>query len=428
VKTLSSLIRLLLLSTATLAHSYEFPISDRFAATVVGTPPPFQAQLPRQIPVQEYRLEGLREAPPLLWHQQGLRFSAALQGHKAPLVFNIAGTGAAFNASKMQLVQKALYQAGFHVINLSSPTHINFQVNASLSMLPGLPNEDAEDLYRVMSKAYDEIKDDIEVSAFHITGYSLGGLHAAFIAHLDRQQQRFNLQRVLMINPPVNLYNSVKLLDQMLVDNIEGGIDGVGNFLNRAIETLAVSYRPDEGMRFDSDFLYRAYQELPEQNLHAKGRSGAAALIAFAFRLSSGAMVFTGDVMTQSGYIVPKNKQFNRREPVGYYAQASHRVQFHEYVDDMIIPYALKRYPGKNREQLIAEASLNHIAGFVRNNPDIYAITNRDEIILAPGELDYLSSLLGERIQIYPAGGHCGNMAHRDNVQHMIAVLRGDHG
>jgi hypothetical protein len=45
---------------------------------------------------------------------------------------------------------------------------------------------------------------------------------------------------------------------------------------------------------------------------------------------------------------------------------------------------------------------------------------NADDIILAPGELEYLEQVFGDRAQIYPTGGHCGNMDYRDNVAYMM--------
>ena len=48
---------------------------------------------------------------------------------------------------------------------------------------------------------------------------------------------------------------------------------------------------------------------------------------------------------------------------------------------------------------------------------------NEDDLILLPGEIDFFSETFGSRAKIYPYGGHCGNMAHRDNVAHMVATL-----
>ena len=43
---------------------------------------------------------------------------------------------------------------------------------------------------------------------------------------------------------------------------------------------------------------------------------------------------------------------------------------------------------------------------------------------LEPGEIDFFPRVFGDRAKIYPKGGHCGNMDHRDNVAHMVNVFR----
>ena len=404
------------------AESNGYPITDPFAATVIGTPTAYQASLPKYIPIQLFELPSIHPVPDIFWYSNGLRFSAALQETKAPLIFNIGGTGAAFDSMAMVKLQKALYQAGFHVVNLSSPTHINFQINASQSNLPGFLPDDAKDLHRVMLQAYEKIKGDIDVSEFHVMGYSLGAAHAAFVAHLDKTLKAFNFQKVYMINPPVSLYSSVTILDKMLHDNVEGGAKGVGKFINNAITRLAASYQPKEGMRFDGDFLYHAYNSLSasQRGVGPEGRHGAAALIGISFRLTSGSMVFVGDLMSESHYIIPKDQTFSRHEPLNYYAQASHAVSFANYVDDMMIPYLKTKYPERSREDFIQAASLRHIEDFLKSYPKVGVVTNRDEIILASGELAYMESLFGERITIYDHGGHCGNMISQVNINHMV--------
>ncbi|MBQ0718754.1 MAG: alpha/beta hydrolase [Gammaproteobacteria bacterium] len=406
----------------------QYPIEDRFAATVIGTPHAYKAELPAEIPVKEYTLPGLHPVPKLFWYSEGLRFSAALQKGRAPLVFNIAGTGAGYKSQKMLALQKALYQAGFHVINISSPTYLNFLINASQSNLPGFLPEDAKDIYRVMEQAYKQIEGDVEVSAFHIMGYSLGAAHAAFVAELDQRRKVFDLQKVYMINPPVNLYHSVDIFDHMLEANVEGGLQGVGVFLDRALNRLAASYEPKEGMHFDGDFLYKAYSswDLSKRGTGPEGRNGAAALIATSFRLSSANIVFAADLMSHSAYIIPPGTEFGRRERLDYYAKASHVVKFTEYVDDMIIPYLQQKQPDKSREQLLKEASLHHIEAFMAGNAQLRVVTNRDEIILAPGELAYMEGLLGERIKVFAHGGHCGNIDSKENVADMVAFLKGE--
>jgi hypothetical protein len=323
-------------------------------------------------------------------------------------------------------MQKALYQAGFSVINLSSPTHLNFQLSASSSHVPGYAPDDAQDLYRVMQQAYAKVKDDVTVTGFDVAGYSLGAMHAAFVAKIDQQQKKFNIQKVYMINPPVNLYNSAVLLDKLTTDNIPvvNGLPNYGIFLDDVIEGLAQSYDPAKGMRFDSDFLYNAYSESRDHGIFHDDNT-APGLIGFSFRLTSGSMLFAADVMTHAGYVVPKEKTFRRNETLVPYIGPSHAVTFHEYIDDMLMPHLLATHSGKNRQQLIKDASLQSIEGFLKSNPNIHVATNSDEIILADGELEYLKSVMGDRITVYPGGGHCGNIDHKTNVADMIAFLKG---
>ena len=407
-------------------QAYDYPIRDRFVATVVGTPSKYAAALPEHVPVEVHELPGMKVVPRQFWYQKGLGFSVALQQGRAPLVFLIAGTGAAYDSSKMQFLQKALYGAGFHVINISSPTHFNFIVNASTSSLPGYLPDDTLDLYRVMEQAWALIRADVDVSEFSVGGYSLGGINAAFLAAHDEQAGSFRFHRALMINPPVDLYNSVTLLDGYLRDNIPNN-EG-GTFLDGVIDRLASAYDPAHGMRLDGDFLYRAYEmrgDFDEDAL-VEGGNAAAALVGMSFRVSSSAMLFAGDVMAHTGYIAPAGKNFGRAENLEYYAWASSQVPFAQYVDELLVPNLIQRHPGKTREQLLRDVSLHAIDPYIRSSNKIFALTNADEIILAPGELDYLRTQLGNRIHVYPFGGHCGNMSYHDNVRDIIAVFRGE--
>ena len=78
-----------------------------------------------------------------------------------------------------------------------------------------------------------------------------------------------------------------------------------------------------------------------------------------------------------------------------------------------------------NRDRLIALSSLREIESYLADAEHIGMMTNADEIILAPGELDYLRELFGARAMIYPRGGHCGNLAYRQNVEDMMAFFKG---
>ncbi len=399
---------------------YDYPFVDPFAATVVGTPSGYRAPLPKRIPVDQLEISIFkdREVPDVFWYNDKLKFSLARQDHRAPLIFNIAGTGAGHNSNLMKVMQRAFYKAGFHVISLPSPTHSNFIVSASNTGVPGRVEDDAADLYRVMELAYERVKERIDVSEFYLTGYSLGAWQAAFVAHLDEEAQVFNFAKVLMINPPVSLYSSIRILDQMLLDNVPGGINGLDDYFERVFGAFVEVYKDHEFTNFGEDFLYRAY------TTYEPGDEQLAALIGLSFRMSSSNMVFTSDVMSQSGYIVPKSKELSTSTSLTEYFKTGMRLSFEDYLDELFYPYFKAKNPSLTREDLVEEASLERIEDYLTRTQKIGLMTNEDDIILAPGELDYLMDVFGVRAKIFPTGGHCGNLEQRHVIAHMTEFFK----
>lgn len=402
----------------TTAHGYGFPIEDPFLATVVGTPPAYRAELPKQLPLRERNLTVFedRAVPEFLWYASKLRYAYALQRNTAPLIFLIAGTGAGYNGSKNVNMARAFYGAGFHVVLLSSPTHMNFIVAASKTGVPGHAFDDAEDLYRVMERVWDRLKSRIEVSAFYVSGYSLGGFNAAFVSSLDEHRRTFRFEKALLINPPVRLYSSISLLDRML-QNIPGGVDNFTVFYNRLVEEVGRVYQRSDSVDIGGEFLYRAIEAVNPND------EELAALIGTAFRISAANMAFTSDLMTDFGYIKPENLVFHRNTSPRIYGVVAHRLGFTDFYHAYFYPYFRERDPSLTREQLIEKMSLTTIEDYLGSSTKIEVMHNQDDIILEPGEIEFFPRIFGERAKIYPRGGHCGNMEYVDNVAHMLGVF-----
>jgi hypothetical protein len=400
--------------------AYYYPYVNPYEATVMELPSYFEVKLPKEIPTREFTLHVLpdRKIPGVFWYEDGLVCSLAYQDHKAPLVFLIAGTGAGYDSSKTRQLQKALYQGGFHVIAITSPTHMDFVVNAS-EQLPGDSYGDAANLYRVMGMAYEKVRDSIEVSDFLLTGYSLGAFNAAFVARLDDEKKRFNFRRVLLLNPPVNLYDSVSALDKLLVENVPGGMNKLDVWFRNVMEKLSAVTQEMGHTELSGDFLYNAYKRLPpsEENL--------AALIGLSFRMSSANMIFAADVMNGGGYIVPKNARLTATTSLTRYAIVSYNTRFVDYFDEYFLPYHLKTEPGLTRQALLDRLDLHSIGPYLKRAGKIGLIHNEDDIILMPGQIDYLRGLFDRRARIFPTGGHMGNMLHPDVVSFMIDFLSG---
>ena len=401
------------------AQDYRYPLQDRWLATVVGTPSQFQPPMPDKNPLRPRRIRIFedREVPEVIWYNQDMRYSAALQSGAAPVMFLIAGTGAAHDGSKNVFMAKLFHERGFHVISLSSPTFPNFVAAASKTAVPGHVHRDAEDLYRAMEMTWNDIKGSRTATGFYLTGYSLGAFNAAFVANLDNQRKVFDFERVMMINPPVSLYNSISLLDRM-IENIPGGEDNFDQFFERLVRVFSDVYkRSQDNVGFGEDFLTLVFQAMQPKN------EELAALIGVSFRLSSGSMMFTTDVMTDYGFIKPKGLVIDKHADLANYRRISQRVGFTDFYHEFFFPYYREEYPGMDRDGFINEMGLSSIREYLKNADNVFVMHNEDDIILAPGEINFFRDVFGSRAKIYPWGGHLGNMMFVENAAHMVGVI-----
>ena len=409
------------------AGAYDYKVDDPYVSTIVGTPEVLEwDKLPKKV---DYELLGLkvfpdRPTPDVFWYQREFLYTLSYQKQEAPLIFVIAGTGSSFYSSSMVFLQKALYQAGFHVICLSSPTQMNFVTMASATCVPGNIVEDAQDLYRVMTLAWEQVKDRIKVSEFYLTGYSLGASQAAFVSKLDEEKRVFNFKKVCMINPAVSLYSSAQILDGMLLRILPNlSPEEFDRWFNAVLEKFGEIYRMLGQPPLDQDFLYDAYRVLYKKG-QTPQEENLAGMIGTVFRLASSNMVFTADVMANYGLIVPKNRALGSADSLTDYMKVTNRVSFIDYFNEFLYPYSRSRNPGLTKEALIEGTSLRSIESYLRNSPKIVLMGNENDLILAPEDLAFLKEVFGSRAKFYPYGGHLGNMTYRANIYHMIHVIQ----
>lgn len=396
---------------------YAFPVADPFRATVFGTPPALVHQT--HLPPHDRRYEvhmGDRNVPEVFWYDRALRYTLALQPGPAPLVFIIAGTGAGDNAGKMQFLTRLFHDAGYHCVALPSPTHMNFMVSMSTTRVAGYVPDDVEDLYRVMRWVQQKVRDRVPVTGTAVGGYSLGGLHAAYIARMDEERRDFGFSRVLMINPPVSLFDSADRFDTWLSPQSLGGGTSADLF-NRFFDQFADFYRRSERVGFDDEFLYRFSQTVEATPADMRG------VIGLSFRLTAATMVFTSDVCLRSGYVVPRDAQPGPFDDLMPYFKAAAGIGFTTYLDEYLLPFLQQRHPGITREQAIAACSLGPLTGYLASSDKIRVIGNADDPILTPANLAYLKATLGGRLVLFPDGGHCGNLKYGPFARKMVDLL-----
>jgi pimeloyl-ACP methyl ester carboxylesterase len=402
-------------SRAAEVTDYEYPFVDPLEATVLGTPAIYKADLPERIPIEEKQVLALRgrAVPDIFWYAATLQYALSPQPGEAPLVFIVPGTGANFNASKSLILQRILYQAGLHVVSLPSPIHPNFIVPASRSRRPGLLAEDAEDLYRVMQLIARQLRGQLQISRYDLVGYSLGGTHAAFVARLDEQRRSLGFDRALLINPPVNLARSAAILDALFARHF-ASIADFSELFNRLLVQFSEFYDPTEQVLFSDEMVYELYRRKPFPD------STLEALIGAAFRLVSINLLFTSDVMADLGVLVKQNHEIALTESLTPYFKAASLLDFEFYARQVLYPYYIRTSPDISFEELADRNSLRALGAYLGQADKIGLMHNEDDFLLSEGDLEYLREVFGERAQIYPKGGHAGNMEYKDNVAYVI--------
>lgn len=394
--------------------------SAALRATVYGTPPQDLAPLPEVVPLFEMdiAMPWARPVPDVFWFDKKLQVWFSAQPKPAPLAIVISGTGSDGNTAKMSLLRAALYGAGYHVLTMPSPTFPGFIVSTSSTGVAGDLIQDARDLYAAMQQVISHLPREIEITHIDVLGYSLGGANAAVVKSIDATEGKLKIQRVVMINPPVSLFTSIGRLDKLFAVSI-GGDAGIERLYQKLYAQLANLYRSSDAVQVDENFLLGAAGAVLRTD------SEFSAAIALTFRLALVDMFFAGDLYAGTGVVVDP-KHLPR---VGDSLEETQRIlrtkPFSEYFTKVFAPYYLKHRPNSTSESLIADNRLDIIGDTLRSNPDYYAQTNSDDLILDKPELAWLEKTMGPRIVVYDHGGHLGNLGDRRQIADMLAMLAG---
>jgi hypothetical protein len=395
--------------------------SAALRATVFGTPPQDMAPMPTRVPLAEINiaLPWARPVPDVFWFDRKLRVWFSAQDKPAPLAVVIAGTGNDGNTAKLSVLRGVLYGAGYHVLTMPSPTFPGFIVSASSTGVAGDLMQDGRDLYAAMQQIIAHLPGRVRITDVDVLGYSLGGANAAIVKSIAGKEGKLQIHRAVMINPPVNLFSSIGRLDELFALNIGSGDEGVERLYRRLYAELANLYRASDRVQIDEDFILGAAATA------LKTDAEFSAAIALSFRINLEDMFFAGDLYAGTGVVVdPKHPP-----RVGDSLEETQRIlrnkPFSEYFTKVFAPYYLKRRAKSTPASLIAGNRLSIIGDALHNDPDYYAQTNSDDLILDKQELAWLRDTLGSRIALYDHGGHLGNVGERQQAADMLDMLAG---
>jgi hypothetical protein len=395
--------------------------SAALRATVFGTPPQDIAPLPAKVPLFEMDLlmPWARPVPAVFWFDRRLRVWFSAQPKPAPLAIIISGTGSDGNTTKLSTLRAVLYGAGYHVLTVPSPTFPGFIVSASSTGVAGDLLQDGHDLYASMVEIIAHLPHKVQITDIDVLGYSLGGANAAIVKSIDAREHKLHVHRALMINPPVSLFATVGRLDKLFAITLGNGDAGVELFYQKLYAQLANLYRASDRVQLDEDFLLGAAASA------LKTDAEFSAAIALAFRIALSNVFFAGDLYSGAGVVVDPKHPPKVGDSLEETARILRGKSFSEYFTKVLAPYYLKRRPNSTTDSLIAQNRLEVIGDALRGDPDYYAQTNSDDLILDAADLAWLKTTLGSRIAVYDHGGHLGNLGDRQQVSDMLDMLGG---
>jgi hypothetical protein len=360
-----------------------------------------------------------RPVPDVMWFDSKLRVWFSAQNKPAPLAIVISGTGSDGNTAKLSILRGALYGAGYHVLTMPSPTFPGCIVSTSSTGVAGDLKQDGRDLYAAMQQIIAHLPRKVKITDIDILGYSLGGANAAVVKSLDATEGKLKIHRAVMINPPVSLFSSIGRLDKLFAISIGTDDGAIDRLYRRLYAALANLYRASDRVQIDEEFLLGAAAAV------LKTDAEFSAAIALSFRIDLVNVFFLGDLYAGTGVVVdPKYPP-----KVGDSLEETQRIlrnkPFSEYFTKVFAPYYLKHRPNSTAASLIADNRLDIIGDALRNDPDYYAQTNSDDLILDNRELAWLRDTLGSRIAVYDHGGHLGNIGERQQIADMLDMLGG---
>ena len=395
--------------------------SAALRATVFGTPPQDIAPMPEKVPLQEIDISmpWARPVPKVLWFDSRLRVWFSAQDKPAPLAIVISGTGGAGDETKMSTLRGALYGAGYHVLALPSPTFTGFIVSTSSTGVAGDLMQDGHDLYAAMQRVIAHLPRHAPITEIDVLGYSLGGANAAIVKSIDSTEGKLKIHRAVMLNPPVSLFASIDRLDKLFAQSIGSGDTGLENLYRKIYARLANLYRASDKVQIDDTDLLGAAAAVLRTD------ADFSAAIALTFRLELVDVFFAGDLYARTGVVIDPKHPPGVEDSLEQIGRTLRTKTFAEYFNKVFAPYYMAHRPGSTPQSLQAENRLDIIATALRDDPDYYAQTNSDDLVLDQSELAWLRTTLGSRIAVYDHGGHLGNLGERRQIADMLDMLAG---
>jgi hypothetical protein len=331
----------------------------------------------------------------------------------APLLFILPGVGANPFFGAAPYLASFFYRENFHVVILPSPMSWNFALSASRTGAPGYVPEDARDLYTIMQRILATLKDryDLRITKIDFMGLSLGALEGAFLSVIDADEKKIGIEKYLLVNPPVDLAYAVKQLDEWTALGNKFGRDKSQEIVSTAI-AIVDSFsgekqdNPEIFDRFIKKFAIFSKEEL--QFLVAQSLQSQLPELIYA----------TQAIYDQKILSAPKNEMRKRLEE-------AKGLTLTDYNEKIGLPLWRQQAaePQADLASFIERGSLPYILDRLRDNPKVHIMHTADDFLTNRTSIERLKEALGDRVMVYPYGGHLGNLWYPQNKKDALKIL-----
>lgn len=407
-------------SSISSAVEYRFPVLDPFKATFLSSAAEVMLSAEGMNRVE---LEFHSQIPGRdnLKYAEGRDFTTVRYAfHKdqdRPLVFILAGLGGSAVTGLVNFYQKVLYKAGFNSVTIPSPFQWKFSMSHLHSATPGYTERDLDDFYSFLERvyAYRRHLHGFKSSKNYLLGYSMGALQAVYVSEQDEQVKNFAFEKVVLVNPPIDLYESASNLDALfpvwksMTDSQQHGLE---TKLWRVVMKLQNNFSQSSP---SNEEILNIIQNLP---FHT---SEYQALIAKTFLQTLADTVLMSEQVRDWGLI----PIYDIRSPQPSLNEAK-KYTYLRYFDEILFPDLVSGSNAfnKTKDDLIESMGLIGKLDYIKRTKKIMVFHNEDDIIVSKDSIELLKQAVPkERLKLYPLGGHLGNVWFPSNVNDLLMAL-----
>lgn len=320
---------------------------------------------------------------------------------ESPLVILLPGVGSYYKSPQLRALAELFWDNGCSALVLSSAFNKAFLETMGFNY-PGYTPEDSARLREVLKKVMEDVRGNVGLkpSKVILVGYSMGGLHALFIAEMEKKNPSLGVSRYVALNPPTDLQYALSRFDEFTEISKKWTREEcsrqLGDIIMKYMAILAQKH-PTLSTRETS----QGKHILPFSKEQASFMAG------LSFRLTLRELLLSARRTQgeQSGI----KTEFNWWKRDRLYRELD-TYSGMKYVNECVLPQQLKKDPSATLEKMNRESGLHAIEDTLRNNPEIRVIHNIDDPLISAADRRFLSDALGPKIIWFDCGGHLGSL------------------